>query len=71
MWNMQTIGTPQIDLKDPHSHKKTHRKQNDSSSFTSFIAILLVLEHKCVDQHNTYTARALWQPSFSNSYTRI
>ena len=65
MWNMQTIGTPQIDLKDPHSHKKfVHRKQNDSSSFTSFIAILLVLEHKCVDQHNTYTARGIMATKF-------
>lgn len=37
-WNMQTIGTPQTDLKDSHSHKNYQKTK--FPSFISFITIL-------------------------------
>lgn len=41
-WNLQTIGTPKVYLKDPHSHENTQLTHGNSSSYTSLIAISAV-----------------------------
>lgn len=36
MWNMQTIGTSLMDLKDQHSHEKTHAYKQELNSSSLF-----------------------------------
>lgn len=46
MWNLYTIGTSLIDLKEPHNHKNTHKHKERAEINLIFIQHSLMVEFK-------------------------